>query len=480
MALRTGRKYLESLQDGRNLWFNGERVRNTATHPELGPVAKTLAATYDLHHHDQWREQLTCLSPEGREVSASYRITDTPEALAARRQTIDFWARRSGGVGGRIPDYQAMINTGLFQMRHAMGATNPSWAENIEHWYLKVRDGDLLQTHAFADIPRDRSNPQLDPGYLKIVERTPEGIVLKGAKSIATIAPYADEFLGLTAPRPGIKPAEVLFFALPMATEGMHIICRDSLMPRSTEDHPLAGQWDEMDAYILFDSVFVPNDRIFYLQDEGEVDLAALGQLFFAIINSALWHILARASVKTELLLGLANGVADHLGKKSDPAVMASLAEIAIHLESVRALLFRAEAEPIPGPGGSLMPNPALITAGRVLIVQQQPKILQSLRELCGSGILMSPHPRDLHDSELGAQMREHFLGRDPRAEDRFALLKLAWDLSCDSFGSRQLLFEMLNAGGAQLNQSMFLEMYDMQPATDLAMELAGLVKHPN
>ncbi|MBL4622136.1 MAG: hypothetical protein JKY89_07035 [Immundisolibacteraceae bacterium] len=458
MALRSGDDFLSSLSDGRTLWFNGEQVSSIIEHPELSPVAETLASVYDLHNDPDHQSKLTFTEADGPSYSASYQPLDSLEAIQQRRQTIDYWARRSGGVAGRIPDYQAIINLGLYDMRHALAGDNPQWANNIERWFLKVRDNDLLQTHAFADAPRDRSNPAGDPGYLKIVERRDDGIVINGAKSIATIAPFADEFLGLTSPRPNITADEVLFFALPMNAEGLHIICRDSLIPRSVSGHPLAPHWDELDAYIIFDHVFVPNDRIFHLHPaDTPVNLDLLGMMFFGIINWALWHILARASTKIELLLGLANGLADHLGKKQDPATANTLSHIAVHLESIQALLFRAEHEPIPSASGMLQPDPKPITAGRISVVDHHPQILQLIRELAGSGILMSPQQRELGHPEIGALMTSHFVGGDQRAKDRFALQRLAWDITCDSFGSRQLLFEMLNAGGAQLNKSLVL-----------------------
>src|SRR5581483_5447549 len=119
-----------------------------------------------------------------------------------------------------------------------------------------------------------------------------------------TISPFANEFLGLTPGRPGINADEVLFFALPVNTKGLKIICRNSLVPREPQDHPLASYWDEMDATIAFDDVFVPSDRIFYVRKEHVENPMFYGRLFYNMINWALWHILARATVKTEVLLG--------------------------------------------------------------------------------------------------------------------------------------------------------------------------------
>ena len=56
-----------------------------------------------------------------------------------------------------------------------------------------------------------------------------------------------------------------------------------------------------------------------------------------------------------------------------------------------------------------------------------------------------------------------------------FRMLKLAWEYACDSFGSRQLLFEMYNVASLATNKQRLVNSYDLSPFVHLAKELAGI-----
>lgn len=476
MALRTGAEFLESLRDGRQVWLAGEKVSDVTTHPGLAEGARTFAEMYDLQHDPEYKDMLSMPSPlTGNPISASYMFPKNAQDLEKRRKLIQFWSRKSGGVSGRLPDYQSIINMGLYDARSVVGQENPQFEENVVNWFRYVTENDLLQTHGFADPPRDRGRPPTDLEYLKIVGWRPDGIVLRGAKAVATVAPFANEFLGLTPFRPGIAPEEVLFYALPMNAKGLKIICRNSLVPGNVEDHPLGPFWDEMDATIAFDDVFVPNDRIFYIRREHVENPMFYGQLFYNMINWALWHIMVRATVKTEVLLGIIGAMSDYLGSAARPDVQLAMAQIGVYIEALRGLALSAEHNHVVSPSGLAAPNPTQVTAGRIMVVERHAQILQMVRELSGSGILMSPNTRELTDPEIAPFIMKYFVGKDDRAVERFRMLKLAWDYACDSFGGRQLLFEIYNAGGVNLNLQQFIAGYDTKPYVQLAKSLAGI-----
>lgn len=476
MPLRTGAEFLESLHDGRQVWLAGEKVDDVTTHPGLAEGARTFAQMYDLQNEPEYRDRLTIPSPlTGNPISASYMFPQDAAGLEKRRKLLQFWARKSGGVAGRLPDYQAIINLGLYDARGVVGQENPQFEQNVTEWFRHMTENDLLQTHGFADPPRDRNRPPSDLEYLKVVEWRPDGIVIRGAKAVATISPFANEFLGLTPGRPGLAPEEVLFYAIPINTKGLKIICRNSLVPREPQDHPLASHWDEMDATMVFDDVFVPSDRIFYVRKEPVENPAFYGGLFYNMINWALWHIMVRATVKTEVLLGIMGAMTDYLGSSGRPDVQLAMARIAVYLEGLKGLALAAEQNHVKSPSGMAAPNPTQVTAGRIMVVQGHAEILQQVRELSGSGILMSPNAKELSDPEIGPLIMNYFVGKDERAVERFRMLKLAWDYACDSFGGRQLLFEIYNAGGVNMNLQQFIATYDMKPHIALAKELAGI-----
>ena len=134
-----------------------------------------------------------------------------------------------------------------------------------------------------------------------------------------------------------------------------------------------------------------------------------------------------------------------------------------------------AEANPVYSPSGLAMPNPTMALAARTFAIERYAHVLQSIRELCGPGLLMAPGQADLHNPEIGPHLHRYFVAQDEGAAERFRLLKLAWEYACDSFGSRQQLFEMYNVGSLVTNKQRLASTYDASPYVALARELAGI-----
>jgi aromatic ring hydroxylase len=180
-------------------------------------------------------------------------------------------------------------------------------------------------------------------------------------------------------------------------------------------------------------------------------------------------------AVKAEVLLGLCTAIADSLGSAAQPGVQAALADAMVYLETLRACVQSAEANPVRSPSGLAMPNPSAALAARIFAIERYPALLQGIRELCGPGLLMAPGQADLQHPEVGPHLHRYFVAHDEGAPDRFRLLKLAWEYACDSFGSRQLLFEMYNVGSLATNKQRLATTYDTRSCVALARELAGL-----
>ena len=58
-VLRTGRHYLDALNDGRVVWVGNEQIDNVATHPLTRDYAKRTAEFFDLHHREDLQSILT-------------------------------------------------------------------------------------------------------------------------------------------------------------------------------------------------------------------------------------------------------------------------------------------------------------------------------------------------------------------------------------------------------------------------------------
>src|SRR5258708_29256315 len=107
----TGKEYIESLRDGREVWIYGERVKDVTTHPAFRNSARMLARMYDALHDPQKSPVLTAPTDTGNGgfTHKFYKVPRTAEDLAGARDAIAEWAKISYGWLGRSPDYKASL-----------------------------------------------------------------------------------------------------------------------------------------------------------------------------------------------------------------------------------------------------------------------------------------------------------------------------------------------------------------------------------
>jgi 4-hydroxyphenylacetate 3-monooxygenase len=476
MPIRRGEEYLESLRDGRCVWLMGQQVEDVTTHPALAGCARSVAAVYDLQHDPAHQELLTMPSPStGQRVSLAYLLPRSVDDLARQRQMYECLVRRAGGVAGRLPQHLATVVLGLYDVRDLLGAEDPAFAEHVVHYFEYCRENDRSIATVFSDPLHHRNYPVSKQEPLRVVTRRADGIIVRGAKGVGTQAPYANELFCMTAPRPNLTPEEGVYFAAPVNAQGIHVICREPLASPNPVDHPVSPSWDEMDAIVVFDDVFIPWERVFYLRHSPVLDLASEARVFRGAVGLGPWYVLVRMAVKAEVLLGICAAITDSLGTTTQPLVQTALADAMVYLETLRAFIHAAEANPVSSPSGLTLPNPTTALAARTFAIERYPHLLQSIRELCGPGLLMAPGQADLQHPEIGPHLHRYFVAQDAGAPEYFRLLKLAWEYSCDSYGLRQLLFEMYNVGSLATNKQRLASVYDTRPYVALARELAGI-----
>ena len=105
----TGKEFLDSLDDGREVWIYGERVKNITTHPAFQNCARMLARLYDALHadHKSGKHVLTEPTEWGGFTHRYFRAPRNVEEQVAGRDAIAEWARITYGWLGRSPDYKA-------------------------------------------------------------------------------------------------------------------------------------------------------------------------------------------------------------------------------------------------------------------------------------------------------------------------------------------------------------------------------------
>ena len=475
MALRTGAQFLAGLQDGREVWLEGERVANVVTHPKLARMAATLAGVYDLQHQAENQELMSFKSPSsGQPAALSFIIPQTQEDLLRRRRAMEIVAADSYGMLGRTPDYVNIQLTSMRQMAALYGRNDPRYGDNLVQYHEYVREHDLCLTHAFGhpQVNRGLAVSELADKYTAagVVETTNDGVIVRGAKQLATLAPFSDEiFCPVYRPLNTASEDEKRYcvgFSIPVNTPGLKFICRQSHdLGGSLYDYPLSGRYDEMDALAVFEDVLVPWDRVFQFED---LELANLALQAVPMWRQYMQQVAVKNIAKLEFILGTTHRIASGVGIDVFSHVQEKIAEIVDILETVRSYLRAAEADAAPyqdqGDGEGIWPAPEPWIAMRHWYPDAYVRVIWIVEQLAAGGLMLTPTEQDVH-GELEGDIGKFYSGANLDAPERIALFRLAWDLTGTQFGSRQTLYErFFNGDVVRLRQRRFAT-YDFTKA---------------
>ena len=443
---RTGAQFLEGLgQGGREIWLRGEKITHPLDHPELREAALSLARVFDLQH--EHADEMLAPSPAngGGMVNVTHLIPRTREDLERRRRAFELVAALSGGTMGRTPDY-LNVTFACFAGRSDVWARrgNEQLAENLVAYQALMRDSDLSTTHALMNPQVDRTKPEAEQAMGQValhkVDETPDSIVVRGARMLATLAPFADELL--IYPGSDIRPQDgryALSFAVPIATPGLRFICRDSYSrQREPFDYPLSSRFDEMDAVVIFDDVEIPKERVF-------LDGDTIG--YSEVITDTGWrgHIMhqafTRAYVKLAFALGLGHLIANTTGVVRFDHVQEKLGQMWSMSELARSALVAAEAGASTDEGGVFYPDDRPFVALRGEMPKWLPRCNELLQLIGGGGFMATPSRADM-EGPLREQIELYFQAAGADATRRVKLFRLAWDFLGSELGGRGELYE--------------------------------------
>ena len=312
---------------------------------------------------------------------------------------------------------------------------------------------------------------------LHLVEEKSDGIVVSGARLLATLGPLANDIEVFPSTLLKAAPENIPYafaFTLPVATKGLRMLCRDSYDEnKPLFDAPLSGRFEEMDAVVIFDNVFVPWHRVFMYQDPLLCNRA------FAQTNAVvhMMHQVACAKLaKAEFIVGLLCAMAHASDKDKDTQVKGRIAEVMWMTETVRALLFSAEMQAEVDQYGNYMPKRQPLDTCRNLFPRFYPKMIEAIQLLGSSSLMATPAEADF-SSAISAEVEKYFELTNSSSRDRVALFRLAHDLAVSGFGGRQVLYERFFFGPQEIMASIYYDLYDKQPFME---RVARLINSPD
>lgn len=482
MAARTGQQYIAALQHMKPcIYLHGRRVEDVTREPIFQGPLQAIAQLYDLQHDPRYHDFMTYLSPTtGEAVSSSFLIPHSHADIIKKRQTFKLRTDHSFGFMGRIMDFMNCLVTGWYLNRDVFAQRGARFAENAARYYEHVRDNDLFLTHVLVNpqIDRSRTSAEQEEPFLHLgrVRETPQGIVVRGAKMLGTMAPLTEEILSI--PFGGMAPGDdayALAFSIPTDTPGLKFICRETMTPQSANhfDHPMSSRFEEMDCIVIFDDVLVPWERVMVDGGHGSVDVVnQIGPNMAGMINV---QTSSRMLSQMEFFCGLAMKLADAIGIQGFLHIQEKLGEMLSSLEIARGVFYGSEALAREGNDGIWSINPIAGRGFHLQTMRIYRRFIEIVHILGGGGFFYAASQADLENPEERPYIDKYLRGRPGvSAEERIRLFKLAWDVTGSAFAQRVTQYVTFYSGDPVRLTAGFYLAYDKDPLFDIVERALG------
>lgn len=449
----TGDEFIQSLNDGRNIWLHGQKIDTVATHPAFQNAVQSIARMYDALHDDynNGTHVLSCATDTGNGgfTHKFFKKNATADEIVGQRDAIAEWAKMSYGWMGRSPDYKASLVNAMAAGSQFFG----DCADNAQNWYKRAQENVLYMNHVIVNPPVDRNLPAsaCKDVFISIDKETDAGIYVSGAKVVATGAAITQySFVGQTAAMPIDDDSMAVVFMANMANPGVKLICRASYEQNVTKtstpfDYPLSSRFDENDAIIIFENAFIPWEDVLIHRN-----ITALRDFYVhtGYVQSFCLQGCTRLAVKLDFIAGLLSKCLQAAGTYEFRGVKAQLGEVIAWRNTLWALsdamCYKPDAR-----HGTYLANARSAAAYRVQAPDAYVKIKSIIENtLTSSLIYLNGSAHDYKNPEVDGYINQYVRGANGiSAHERIKLMKLMWDAIGSEFGGRHELYERNYAG---------------------------------
>lgn len=456
--MRSAEEYLAGLKDAREVYYRGERVHDVAEHPELGVAARHGAL--DFHGP----------SPE---PSPFYKVPRSPRDLRERSALIEESTTR----GATLVVLLKEIGTDALFSLHRVTHGSEGY-DRVAEFFADCSERDLALAVAQTDAKGDRGkgpSEQADPDlYVRVVERRPDGVVVRGAKVHTSCTPNVDEIVVI--PTRALAEGEqdwAIAFAVPVATPGVKLFCSDYLHADADPwTRPISSRHKMIETLTVFDDVFVPYERVFI-----DGDVARAGGQALAFVE---YHRMTAVSYKLPLvdaLVGLAAALAEANGIPRASHVRDKLVTLIGYAETVRGLTELAcDRGRIDEATGIAYPDPLTTNIAKWTFARDYHRAVEHVIDIAGGLLVTGPSGADWESDEIRPYLEKYFAAAAPAAE-RLALMNLASDLLAREYAGYQSVLAVHAEGSLEAEKLMIARSYDPSRALALARGLAGLAR---
>ena len=481
MALMTGEQYIESIRKlNMEIYMFGKRIDSPVDDPILRPSLNSVRMTYDLAQMPEYEDLMTAVSPyTGRRVNRFTHIHQSAGDLVKKVKMQRLLGQKTASCFQRcvgMDAFNAVFSTS-YEVDRKYGT---HYHENFKQFMIYCQDNDLTVDGAMTDPKGDRSkapHAQADPDlFLRVVERREDGIVVCGAKAHQTGMVNSHEVIIMPTQSMGPEDKDyAVSFAVPTDTKGIFMIVgRQSCDTRKLEGSELDvgnSEFGGMEALVVFDHVFVPNDRIFL---NGEHEFAGMMVERFAGYH---WQSYGGCKVGVgDVLIGAAAVIADYNGAGEASHIKDKLIEMTHLNETLYCCGIACSAEGHPTESGNYLIDLLLANVCKQNITRFPYEIVRLAEDIAGGLMVTAPPEADLRDPRLGPIIDKYLRGvNEVSTENRLRMLRLIENLCLGAAAVGYRTESMHGAGSPQAQRIMIARQGNLEHKKALAKALAHI-----
>lgn len=461
MPLRTVEQYIDSLRDGRRVFYRGERIEDVTTHPVFRTAIDHAAIDFRMAEDPAWRD-LAVVDGHSR----YFHIPRNSEDLLRRSALIEGATREGRTLVLLIKEIGSDALFALTVLAHQLGGEYPG---RISRFLASCREQDLALAVAQTDVKGDRAlGPADQPNrdaYVRVVAKDTKGITVRGVKCHTSVSVNANELIVL--PTRQMAPNDVDYavaFAIPVDTPGLTLVASPYLDTTGRDQflHPISSRHKMVETTTIFDDVFVPWERVFLCGETQQAGQLARGFVEFHRYTAISYKLpLVDALLSSAVVISEMNGIskAGHVRDK--------LAWLVSYAETLRALTHHAgERCRIDEGVGVAIPDPMLVNIAKLHFAQNFHTALMHVQDVAGGLIVTGPSLEDLECDEHGPTLREAYGGtQSASGEARLRVANLIGELTTNDFGGYQAALAIHAEGSIEAEKLTILREYDVTRA---------------
>ncbi len=481
MKISNPTEYRESLGKlKRRIYILGEQVENATAHPMVIPSLNAIAETYNSGDEPEAFDILFADSHlTGKRISRFTHIHQSVDDLVKKVLMQRLLGRRTSTCFQRCVGMDG-INA-LYSVTYECDQKHKTeYHKRLKDYIAWIQEENLVVDGAMTDVKGDRSlrpGDQQDPDmFVHIVDRSDEGIVVRGAKAHQTGALNSHEILVM--PTVAMREEEsdyAVSFAIPSDTKGViFILGRQPSDTRRLEDSPLdMGNplYSSQEALVVFDDVFVPNERVFMA---GEFDVSGL-----VVERFAAFHRQSYGGCKVgvgDVLIGAAKLISEYQGTWKASHIREKIVEM-IHLnETLFSCGIACSSMGKKTPAGNYEVDTLLANVCKLNVTRFPFEIARLLQDIAGGLLVTMPSEKDIRNPEIADYIEKYLKGvGDVPTLNRIKVLKFIENMTVGCGAAAYLTESMHGAGSPQAQRIMISRLAELDKKVELVKKILDI-----